>query len=196
MDEKPLNKPPMPDWATIKSPVPSVVEPIAPAAPLEQPVPPPFIPQPPPPPPFTPPSAGPPPTTGIRSSILKTLVKVILGVAVIALVIFLGLKLFTFIKERQNPPSPQIITLTYWGLWEDKNIMSGVITDFEKEHPNIKVDYQKRDIKQYRETLKARLLQGQGPDIFRFHNSWLPMFKDNLLPLPKEVIGENPQKLS
>lgn len=197
MDEQPLNKPPMPDWATIKPPVPPVVEPTPPAAPPEpEPTPSPFTPPSAgPPPPFAPPKTEPPPTTDIRSSILKTLVKVVLGIAVIAVVVFLGFKLFTFIKERRNPPPPQITTLTHWGLWEDKNIMSGVIADFEKEHPNIKIDYQKRDIKQYRETLKARLLQGQGPDIFRFHNSWLPMFKENLLPLPKEVIGENPQKL-
>lgn len=192
MDDQPLAKPPMPDWATIKPPIEPAVEPTLPAAPPEpEPNPPPPLPQPP---SFAPPKAGP-PTTGIRSSILKTLIKVVLGIIVIALVVFLGFKFFTFIKERRSPSPSKTTTLVYWGLWEDKNIMSSVIADFEKEHPDIKIDYQKRDIKQYRETLKARLLQGQDLDIFRFHNSWLAMFKDNLLPLPKEVIGENPQKL-
>lgn len=67
--------------------------------------------------------------------------------------------------------------------------MRVVLNDFEKEHPTIKVDYKKWDIKQYRETLSARIKEGIGPDIFRFHNSWLPMFRDNLTPIPQDVIS-------
>lgn len=147
------------------------------------------------PPPFTPP---PPPSTqtevetpsGNSFGFFGTLIKILLGIVVIVVVVILAVKVLSIVKGKS---APKTVTLTYWGLWEDKNVLNTVFADFEKAHPDIKIDYQKRDIKQYRETVKARLAAGQGPDIFRFHNSWLPMFKDDLLPLPKEVIGD-PQK--
>lgn len=79
-------------------------------------------------------------------------------------------------------------TLTYWGVWEDKSTMQRVIADFEKENPNIKVDYIKQDQNQYRERLITRINNGSGPDIFRFHNTWLPQIYNILLPLPGEVV--------
>lgn len=129
--------------------------------------------------------------SGGSSNFLGTLVKLLLGLAFIIILVVLGIKVLSIIKGKS---APKTVTLSYWGLWEDKNTLGTVFAEFEKAHPDIKIDYQKRDIKQYRETLKARIAGGQGPDIFRFHNSWLPMLKEDLLPLPKEVMGDNPQK--
>src|ERR1035437_1886814 len=66
--------------------------------------------------------------------------------------------------------------------------MNSIIADFEKSNPNIKINYSKQDIKQYRETLTTRIGNGTGPDIFYFHNTWLPMFKNSLLPMSQDVI--------
>lgn len=82
------------------------------------------------------------------------------------------------------------VTLTYWGLWEDANVMSGVISDFERENPNIKVQYIKQDPKQYRNRLLTRINSDTGPDIFRFHNTWYPMLSQVLLPIPQDTISK------
>jgi multiple sugar transport system substrate-binding protein len=66
--------------------------------------------------------------------------------------------------------------------------MQSLIDGFERQNPNITIDYSKQDIKQYRERLLTRIGNGNGPDIFRFHNSWYPMYASVLLPLPTDTI--------
>ncbi|MBI2034896.1 MAG: sugar ABC transporter substrate-binding protein [Candidatus Levybacteria bacterium] len=81
------------------------------------------------------------------------------------------------------------VTITYWGLWEDENVMKGVIDEFQKKNPNIKVDYIEQDKNQYRKRLVTRINNGTGPDVFRFHNTWVPMLSSVLLPVPSDIIN-------
>jgi multiple sugar transport system substrate-binding protein len=81
------------------------------------------------------------------------------------------------------------VSLEYWGLWEDANVMQSVISDFERQNPLIKVHYVKEDAKEYVDRLLAHTQQGDGPDIFRFHNTWVPMILPLLSPLPQDVIS-------
>lgn len=80
------------------------------------------------------------------------------------------------------------VTIRYWGLWENDNIIAPVIADFESSHPKIKVEYVKESHKQYRERLSAAIVRGDGPDVFRFHNTWVPMMVDVLSRVPPEVM--------
>lgn len=80
------------------------------------------------------------------------------------------------------------VTLTYWGLWENEAIIAGAIADFQAKNPKIKVQYLKQSPRQYRERLTAAINRGEGPDVFRFHNTWLPMIKDDLYPAPETII--------
>lgn len=115
---------------------------------------------------------------------LKFLLGFVLIAGLIATVILVVLPNITKI------PFGQSATLTYWGLWEDNSIMEGVISDFERENPSIKVEYSKQDPKQYRSRLLTRINSGTGPDIFRFHNTWYPMLSSVLLPIPEDVISK------
>src|SRR5581483_2936726 len=47
------------------------------------------------------------------------------------------------------------------------------------------------DVKQYRDELLTRVNNGSGPDIFRFHNTWVPELSGILLPLPNDVITKD-----
>ncbi len=116
--------------------------------------------------------------------------KILKIVGVIALISLILIVVIGVILPRFNKPKQENVTLTYWGLWEDSNIMKVAIDEFERENPKIKVDYQKQDIKEYRDKLSFRIPQGNGPDIFRYHNTWYPMISDILLPLPSEVISK------
>ncbi len=81
------------------------------------------------------------------------------------------------------------VKLTYWGLWEEKDTILPVIETYQSKNKNIKIDYQKMAPKDYREKLLARSKNGQGPDIFRFHNTWIPQIKDVLSPLPQNIMS-------
>jgi multiple sugar transport system substrate-binding protein len=81
--------------------------------------------------------------------------------------------------------STKPVTLTYWGLWENDATVRSVLAGFEATHPKIKVVYAKQNPKQYRERLQAFISKGDGPDVFRFHNTWVPMLRNELAPAPK-----------
>lgn len=130
-----------------------------------------------------PPSA--PPPFESPSSFLGRAIKAVIGFLILVVVGFL---IFNFIIPRFPKNKNEKVTLTYWGLWEDKQVIQAIISDFERQNPNIKVDYVKQDIKQYKERLTTRIYNGSGPDIFRFHNTWLAVFTNILLPLPTETI--------
>lgn len=81
--------------------------------------------------------------------------------------------------------------LTYWGVWEPAEVMEGIISEYQKSHPKVKVNYVQNlgeSAKNYRERLQAAITRGEGPDIFRYHNTWLPMFKDSLALVPSSVM--------
>jgi ABC-type glycerol-3-phosphate transport system substrate-binding protein len=105
-------------------------------------------------------------------------------------VILLVVLIVKLLSKGGNPPPAKNITLTYWGLWEEKEIMQGVLDEYKKSHPNITINYVKQDSNQYRERLKAAIDKGEGPDIFRFHNTWVPMMVSYLAPVPKTVYAE------
>ena len=115
----------------------------------------------------------------------KKLIKILLGVIAI---VAIGFFIFKIVIPRFQKIGVSKATLTYWGLWEDASVMQSTISDFNRQYPNITINYSKQDIKQYRERLLARIPSGIGPDIFRFHNTWVQMLSAVLLPLSSETI--------
>lgn len=81
------------------------------------------------------------------------------------------------------------VTLTFWGLWEDENLIKPEILEFQKQNPNITVNYNRQSSVNYRTRVQTQIRQGVGPDVFMIHNSWLPMFSADLYPAPSEVIN-------
>lgn len=110
---------------------------------------------------------------------------VVIGVAIVAFLalIFLGMNIFSGFGKSTGP-----VALEYWGLWEDPQVIQPLIDDYKRLNPNITINYQKMDQINYREKLLTRAAEGQGPDIFRFHNTWTPSIKDVLSPLPASVM--------
>ncbi len=87
-----------------------------------------------------------------------------------------------------NKPKPQgPITLTYWGLWEDDNLIKPVALEYQKQHPNITINYERKSSVNYRTRVQTQIREGVGPDVFRIHNSWLPMFAGDLAVAPVEI---------
>ena len=178
MDENSIFKNPS---EVVKEPIPSENNPIVP--PQSSVTPPPV---PPPAPPSTPPYQ--PEEIREGSSIFSKIFKIILGFAFVSVI---GYVAANFILPRFFPPSEENkVMLTYWGIWEEGEQIQPVIEEFEKQNPNIKVEYAKQNINEYKERLVTRSNNGNGPDIFSFHNTWVPMLSDLLLPLPSDVISK------
>ena len=87
------------------------------------------------------------------------------------------------------------VELTYWGVWDDEAVFKDVIAEFEKENPHVKVKYEKQNIvdqNDYVLRLQTRIDGGDGPDVYRFHNSMTPQLAKPsggyLLPLSSSII--------
>lgn len=127
------------------------------------------------------------PLPPVRRHRARRIFKIALIIGVIIVILFTVLLFFLPRNKVTNNENP---TLSYWGFWEE-SLINPVIADFEKENPNIKIIYTKQDPIDYRDKLSVRIPNGNGPDIFQFHNSWYPMLSNVLLPFPEETIEIN-----
>lgn len=126
-------------------------------------------------------------SSGFSFNTIKNLLKILAVFAIFLIIVF---AIYFFVNSKLIGNKNGKVTLTYWGLWEDNRVMQGVISDFERENPNIKINYSKQDIKEYKDRLKTRIQNGTGPDIFRFHNTWVIQLLPVLSPFSSDVIGK------
>ncbi len=79
--------------------------------------------------------------------------------------------------------------LVWWGLLDESAVLP-LIEEYQTENKKVKITYIKQLMTDYRERLISSLVRGEGPDIFRIHNSWVPMFSKELSVLPPEVMSQ------
>jgi len=101
----------------------------------------------------------------------------LVGAAVlVTILIFFGLR--TVLSKTGSSQTTSVTkkeTLTWWGLWEPSDVLTSVITQFQNDNPGVTITYSQQSPKDYRDRLQSAFARGQGPDIFRFHNTWVPM---------------------
>ena len=107
------------------------------------------------------------------------IVSLVLLLVVISVFAFVGIIPGIF-KEDQNK-----VTLKMMGF-EDSRVFSPVIKSFNDKFPHIKVKYQQVDFNNYEDILVNALAAGTGPDVFMFHNTWLPKHFDKIAPVSTE----------
>lgn len=111
------------------------------------------------------------------------LVLIVLAILIVLVAIFIGVR--TLFKTSTADTSTN--ELIWWGLWEDDVNIKSIISDYESKNPKVKIKYVKQSKEDYRERLTNSLAKGTGPDIFRFHNSWVPMYKNELDKVPSNI---------
>ncbi|MEA2020197.1 MAG: extracellular solute-binding protein [Patescibacteria group bacterium] len=87
-------------------------------------------------------------------------------------------------------PKPEEVTLTYWGLFEPREVLEPLIKEYQEENPHVTIDYTLQSyttFARYKETLYTRLQQGAGPDIARMHATWVPQFNRYLATSPPSI---------
>jgi multiple sugar transport system substrate-binding protein len=118
----------------------------------------------------------------------KSFPKAIIFIVVAVVVLILGFVAFNILASRTGSGSVSG-TITWWGLWEDATTVQPLIDAYQTQHPGVKINYKKESPQDYRERLTSALAKNAGPDIFSFHNSWVPMFKGSLDSLPPGVMN-------
>jgi len=141
----------------------------------------------PPPPSYQTPESATPPV--IKASPLKIIIPISVGIIIIGLLIFGLSKLLGDRGTSNSSSTGQVVTITYYGLWEPSSVMKPVIDEFEKQNPNIKISYQLQSPQDYQDRIKTALESQNSPDIVRLHSTWLPIFAKNLFPAPANSVS-------
>ncbi len=113
-------------------------------------------------------------------------------IVVLALSIFLGFLFWKFgpsISLFNKPKQVGPLTITFWGLWEDDSLIKPLVTEYQKQNPNIVIRYERQSSINYRTRVQTQIREGAGPDVFMIHNSWLPMFQTDLSVAPPEAFS-------
>ncbi|HSW88784.1 MAG TPA: extracellular solute-binding protein [Candidatus Saccharimonadales bacterium] len=97
--------------------------------------------------------------------------------------------IITIMFSSKKTASNEKVTLEYWELWENKSTLDQLLSDFHKQYPNITINIVVADPKQYSDRVQARIKAGTGPDIFSYHNSWVPELLSVLSPLSTDAIS-------
>ena len=112
-------------------------------------------------------------------------------IIVLSLSIILGFLFWRFgpnvseLFQKAQPKGP--VEITYWGLWEEDNLIRPVILEYQKQNPGVSIKYERKSSINYRTRVQTQIREGVGPDIFRMHNSWLLMFEADLAPAPADI---------
>lgn len=84
----------------------------------------------------------------------------------------------------------QPVEIEYWQYFYEskKNLVDQLITDFQKENPNITVVHTTFPYEQYNDKVAASVPAGRGPDVINLYYGWLPKYIDSgyLAPLPEQ----------
>lgn len=104
--------------------------------------------------------------------------------------LFIAISLFLVLVisgcSCKKPPQNQYnLKLEVWGILDDRDALLPIINNYRQTHPAVTtVEYKKFSSDTYKKELLDALASGQGPDIFVIQNSWLPQFKDKIVPAP------------
>jgi multiple sugar transport system substrate-binding protein len=79
------------------------------------------------------------------------------------------------------------VTLNVWRVFDDKDTMKPAMDAYQAIHPNVSFKYRTLRLDEYEEELVRAFAEGNGPDIFSIHNTWIGKYEDLILPLPTSL---------
>lgn len=79
-------------------------------------------------------------------------------------------------------------SLTFYGL-DDKDVFDPLIAQYKRTHPSVTVKYKKfNDPAGFENLVVNEIAEGEGPDIFYIHDTWLPRHTKKLVPLQSQSL--------
>lgn len=104
---------------------------------------------------------------------------IILGV--VGFVAFIILLIIVFGFGLREDVGRANVELEFWGVGDEPKVWQETISKFESTYPNVRVRYTKFDVTTYEKQLIDALAAGSGPDVFMFHNTWLPKHANKIV---------------
>jgi ABC-type glycerol-3-phosphate transport system substrate-binding protein len=92
---------------------------------------------------------------------------------------------------RINPNEP--ITITMWQLFDDDSVWAPIIQDYQRQHPNVTIQYTKKTFADYELDSLDSLAARNGPDIWMVRSDWMAQHVDKLAPAPHALFEEQGQ---
>jgi multiple sugar transport system substrate-binding protein len=82
---------------------------------------------------------------------------------------------------------PKKVTIKIWKPFVDTDKMGVIISAYRKIHPNVTIEYTKKNIENYEADVLNALAAGTGPDIYSINNTWVPKYLDKIVPAPADL---------
>lgn len=130
---------------------------------------------------------------------LNTAQKILLGTLIGGVV---GLSVLFLGFNKTGLGGPRDVTLTVWGVVDAQDELQHMFSSFNdylhgiKGYENVEVTftYRKWSEDEYEDILVNQIAEGEGPDIFFIHNTWVPKHHKKLVAAPEWVT--NPDLVS
>ncbi len=97
----------------------------------------------------------------------------------IALITILSLVMMGFsgcLKQQPTTTTTQVedVELVMYGLFDDSDIYQPLIQEYESQNKNVNITYKQfTNPETYLDLVVNEMAEGEGPDIFAMHNSWI-----------------------
>jgi len=109
-------------------------------------------------------------------------------VGLLSLIVLTGFRCTLIPQGPQQQVKP--IVLNWWRVADGPDTMSDIITNFNKQYTNIRINYQQFRPEEYEQALLQAWAEDRGPDIFSIPNTWIGKYKTFMLPmLPKITVA-------
>ncbi|MBI5794429.1 extracellular solute-binding protein [Candidatus Uhrbacteria bacterium] len=79
------------------------------------------------------------------------------------------------------------VTLTIWRVFDDDSTFQSMMSAYQAIHPNVSFSYKELRYDEYEDELIRAFAEGEGPDIFSLHNTWIGEYESLIEPLPKSL---------
>lgn len=98
--------------------------------------------------------------------------------------IFLVSILILFFGRKPLPKQVPPVSLTFWGMYDDSEIMDYFTKNYKFAKEKVSIKYFKKTPQEYEKAILEGLSSGKGPDIIMIHNTGLFKNKEILEPMP------------
>jgi multiple sugar transport system substrate-binding protein len=79
------------------------------------------------------------------------------------------------------------VTLTIWRVFDDDETFTDLLSNYRAIHPNVSFEYRELRFDEYEDELIRAFAEGEGPDIFSVHNTWIGAYESLISPMPDSV---------
>ncbi len=81
----------------------------------------------------------------------------------------------------------QPVALDVWRVFDDDNTIRPIMAAYQAIHPNVTFNYKELRFDEYEDELIRAFAEGDGPDIYSLHNTWIGEYESLIEPLPTSL---------